>query len=97
MSKTYKRLARGQFRTPRGNKRAKIANCRPGAIPPHSWDDVSYCNLAYRPWKIARNMLAANIIQSVAVIKLQKKCNITFKEAREVIKHTYKDRNKRGK
>lgn len=90
MSRTYKRLARGQFRTPRGNKRAKIANCRPGAIPPHSWDDVNYCNLAFRPWKIARNMLAENIIQSVAIIKLQKKCRITFKEARGIVKVTYK-------
>ena len=56
MGKTYKRHPTGYHRSPRGRRRALINHCRPGAIPPDAWEDVSYCNLAFRPRNIAYDL-----------------------------------------
>jgi len=53
MGKTYKRYPTGYHRCPRGKKRALINHCRPGAIPPDSYDDLPVCKLAFRPFNIA--------------------------------------------
>jgi hypothetical protein len=46
MSKTYRNIPkdRGYHRKPKGAKKAKINNCRKGAIPPDSYDDINYNN-----------------------------------------------------
>lgn len=90
MSKTYKKYFRGQFRCPRGYKRAKIGGSRPGAIPPHSWDDVSPCKTVFMPWQVARNMCADGIIKAVAVKKLVNKFGLSHRDARKIINDMYR-------
>ena len=52
MSKTYKRLPIGCYRSTRGYKRAVINNARKRSIPPDGWiEERVASSLAQRPWK----------------------------------------------
>lgn len=73
MGKTYKRLCVGYHRTPRGRKQALIQGGRSKAVPPSSWDDISACDQAYLPYKLAGRFYDEGVPKEEAARKLKKK------------------------
>ena len=87
MGKTIRHNQFNPFRKPKGHKKAKINNARPGAVPPSDWDDVchSRSNVFY---KIAQRMAKKGAdVQTIAqaiVTKTRKAKNpLRYSEALE--------------
>jgi hypothetical protein len=58
MSRTYKKYTGGCFRNPRGHKQAMIAGVPKRAVPPSSYDDISYDKQCWLPYKVADGLAA---------------------------------------
>jgi hypothetical protein len=53
MSRTWKRYTGSCFRSPRGHRQALVAGVRKRAIPPDSWEDVSFDKQVFLPQRVA--------------------------------------------
>jgi len=91
MSNTFHYLPRGYFRHPRGKRQALINGSRNGAIPPDSYDDLSFSNHRCG-WRIAENMLKEGFDSETITKKLIRKFkNLSYPRAyHEIVKYTVK-------
>jgi len=91
MSRTYKSLPTRMHRRPKGKKRAINGGCRPGAVPPDSYDDLPICNLAWRPYKVARKMFDKGIEKEDIINCLKNKFNLKLFEVDMILKDISKN------
>ena len=82
MGKTYKKVAYGLDRKPKGHKQSKIAGVRPSAIPPTEWDGVNLDDK--QPFVAARRMAAKEMSVEDISHRLNRKFRISKKRAIEI-------------
>ncbi len=85
MGKTYKRYPMGWNRNPRGRKQALINHCRPGAIPPDSWNDIVACKIAWRPLRVAQQLYSDGWKKEDIRKTLKNRFNLRPFEIRDII------------
>lgn len=85
MSNTYKRYPLNYFRKIKGKKQAIINNCRPGSIPPDSWDDIPVCKIARIPSKVAHQLYENNISKEQIRKILRTKFHLKDFEIKEIL------------
>lgn len=93
MGKTYRRMAIGYYRVPRGNLRARINGARHKAIPPSGWDDISAGKEATSIFsKVAERLKEKGLTEEQATRRLCHRFpRLSYREAEEVIGYEYRE------
>ena len=81
MSRTWKRYSGNCYRSPKGKRQALVAGGRKGAIPPDSWDDISFDKQCGLPFRVAKGMAKQMATYEEIVQHVMKKFGIRLGDA----------------